>query len=742
MACRGIAVLGLLLPLPLLGQASAPDPSAAPRGETRATVVEMLANLAERGEAFTNSDRLAEKIERQMEAAQEPQQRVSLAFAWGKELLHAGQTEKAIEVFLSLRAFFEEPRVNAHPALMRQIGEQLAIAYLRLGEQENCLAMHDPRSCIVPLDREAWHQAQRGARSAQKELTQLLETEKDLGHRWLYNLAAMALGEYPDQVPAALVIPESVFESEGELARFEDKAPMLGVDVVGTAGGVVMEDFDGDGLLDLMVSAWGLREQLRLFINRGAKGFEETTTAAGLEGQFGGLHLIHADYDNDGDRDVFVLRGAWMGTVGRHPNSLLQNQGDGTFVDRTREAGLLSFHPTQTAVWVDFDRDGLLDLFIGNESDRLNTSPCELYRNLGDGTFENVASKVGLDVVGLVKGAAWGDVDGDGLLDLFLSRFDQPNQLWRQVSTEEGLRFAEVAETAGVTRPIKSFPTWFWDVDHDGDLDLLVATFMGFGASSLGVATADFLGHEIPTETTRLFLNRGDGTFEDASERAGLDVLLLAMGAGFGDLDNDGYFDTYFGTGEPNLMSLVPNRMFRNERGQRFQDVTTAGGFGHVQKGHGIAFGDVDHDGDQDVYAVLGGSLSGDTYHNALFVNPGTAAAWVSLELQGTRSNRDAVGARVEVVTRGSDGAQSSYFHTVGLGSSFGSSSLRLEIGLGDAVGIERAEIVWPRGDARQVVEGLELRRFYRVREGQSEPEALDRPPIVWSVARPAGHSH
>src|SRR5690606_6084208 len=122
---------------------------------------------------------------------------------------------------------------------------------------------------------------------------------------------------------------------------------------------------------------------------------------------------------------------------------------------------------------------------------------------------------------------------------------------------------------------------------------------------------------------SRLYRNRGDGTFDDVTQTTRLDRLLLVMGTSFGDLDNDGWLDLYAGTGAPNLLTLVPNRMFRNAGGRSFQDVTTSGGFGHLQKGHGIAFGDVDGDGDQDVYAVQGGWYSADHFRNLLFMNPG-----------------------------------------------------------------------------------------------------------------------
>ena len=121
------------------------------------------------------------------------------------------------------------------------------------------------------------------------------------------------------------------------------------------------------------------------------------------------------------------------------------------------------------------------------------------------------------------------------------------------------------------------------------------------------------------------------------------------MGANFGDLDNDGFLDIYVGTGAPDLTTLLPNRMFRNAGGQFFQDVTTSGGFGHLQKGHGVSFGDLDNDGDQDIYEVIGGWFSGDTYQNVLFENPGHGNHWITISVEGTRTNRMALGARLRI---------------------------------------------------------------------------------------------
>jgi hypothetical protein len=219
----------------------------------------------------------------------------------------------------------------------------------------------------------------------------------------------------------------------------------------------------------------------------------------------------------------------------------------------------------------------------------------------------------------------------------------------------------------------------------------------------------------------RLYRNRGDLTFEDVTKTMRLDRVAAVMGANHGDIDGDGWEDCYLGTGTPDLRALVPNRMFRNDRGRVFQDVTTAGGFGHLQKGHGVAFGDVDNDGDQDVYEDIGGAVSGDVGQNVLFENPGFGARWLTLRLHGTRANRCAIGARIRIGLA-TPGGRRDVHALAGTGGSFGGNSLRQEIGLGDATGILEVEIRWPRPGTTQVLRGLQLDRAYDVTEGDAEP--------------------
>jgi hypothetical protein len=473
------------------------------------------------------------------------------------------------------------------------------------------------------------------------------------------------------------------------------------------------------------VSSIGFADQLRFFRNRGDGRFEERTSAAGLEGETGGLNLLQADYDNDGRVDALVLRGGWMGSEGRFPLSLLHNDGEGRFSDATVAAGLTHLAPTQTAVFLDYDGDGFLDLFVGNESTPGAVHPCELYRNNRDGTFTEVARQAGVDVVGFVKGVASADYNNDGRPDLYLSLGGEENDLFRNDGPAEGggWRFTNVAREAGVTQPLISFPVVFFDYDNDGWIDLFVA---GYGAMAEDVA-ADFLGLPTGAERGRLYRNRGDGTFADVTREAGLHRVMPAMGMNVGDLDNDGFLDLYVGTGNPDLGTVIPNRMFRNAEGRTFQDVTTAGGFGHLQKGHAICFGDVDADGDQDVFAEMGGAVATDKAYSALYRNPGNANGFVSLELSGTRSNRSAIGARLELVLE-TEGRPRAIYRTVGSGGSFGASPLRLDVGAGRASRIRSAEVFWPATGATQVLSGLEVGRRYQVVEGRSEVVEVERP--------------
>ncbi|UJH90637.1 CRTAC1 family protein [Antarcticibacterium sp. 1MA-6-2] len=659
-------------------------------------------------------------------------------------LLYAGKTKEAIVI---LERLWEESnngrlRYKLESFEEEKIGPLLALAYMRLGEQQNCIHHHNASaSCIIPIDSEGFHQAPEGSGKAIKLFEQFLKQDlHDDNSRWLLNIAYMTLGEYPEGVPENYLIPESVFESEYPLKKFKDIAPKLGLNVNDLSGGSIVEDFNNDNLLDVLVSSWFLSGELRFFINDGQGGFIEKTGSAGLEEVAGGLNMVQADYNNDGFLDVFILRGAWMGTLGKHPNSLLKNNGDNTFTDVTIEAGLLSFHPTQTATWADFDNDGWVDLFIGNESEEGNIHPSEFYRNNGNGTFSNLTAQAKLTVSNeneffYVKGVTSGDYNNDGWMDIYVSTLHPTSKnllfINKGIYETGKLSFEEAGAVFGLGEKISSFPTWSFDYNNDGWTDIFVVSYKRSNIYTIVPdIVKEYLGQPNKAETMRLYQNN-KGTFKDVSAEVGLNKIGYAMGANYGDLDNDGYPDIYLSTGEVSFESIIPNRVFRNDSGDKFQDVTTAGGFGHIQKGHAVSFSDIDNDGDQDIHVVMGGAYEGDIFFNSLYLNPyQDENNWISLKLVGTQANRAAIGSKIEVTVM-EEGLKRSIFHTISSGGSFGSSTLRAQIGLGKASKISEIKILWAGSNNLQVFTNLELNTFYKIKEGKAEAEELELQPIL-----------
>ena len=675
---------------------------------------------------------------------------IDMRLALGTELLRAGMTEKAIDEFQNIWLSLDNVRDPRSRKLSRRILlDMLGLSFLRLGEQQNCLLTHTSDACILPISGDGLHVRPTGSQNAIKYFSALLEKyPDDLGAVWLINIAYMTLGKYPMNVPDKWLIPPHVFSSSFGISPFPDVAPASGLATVGLSGGSIMEDFNGDGFLDIAASSWGLRDQLRYFRSNGDGTFSDHTKEAGLIGQVGGLNLAHADYDNDGDRDLLVLRGSWLDEAGLHPNTLLQNNGRGQFADATQTSGLLSFHPTHSASWADYDSDGWLDLYVGNESnfDTFGAAPnkphpSQLYHSNGNGTFTDIAEPAGVDVIGYVKGVAWGDYDNDGSPDLYLSILHSDNVLFHNnISTDSPHStsdFTDVTTAAGVAEPTASFPTWFWDFDNDGWVDIFVGSFEFEGAADI---LDMYFDNPSIIDRPRLYRNRGDGSFADVTEESGLHRIIAAMGANFGDLDNDGFLDCYIGTGHPQMRALMPNRMFRNAGNGRFQDVTSSARVGHLQKGHGVSFGDIDNDGDQDLFHVIGGAYSGDVYQNALFENPGHGNHWIVLQLQGVRSNRDGIGA-VIIAHVTENGNQRQIFNTVGSGGSFGASSLQQEIGLGKANVIERLEIIWPSGE-HQSFSQIKTDQFIAIKEGDDKVKTIKRRSFLLGDGVSVDHHH
>ena len=729
--------------LPLLGFAGLALPGSADQAhplpeETRAEFRAVCGRLMSGNNPFFGTAVVSDLQERLRAGGLDPAAEITTRMKLGMELIRLGRHSEAIELASSARST-GRPELDTSRLLL------LAVARLQLAEDQNCVEMHNAASCILPLRPEAVHRLPEQSRKAGDLYLEYLERiPDDLHLRWLLNLTRMMSGDFPEGVPERFRLPPESLSPRGEIARWSDIAPDLGVNAFDLGGGAIIDDFDGDGLLDLVSSSFDPCEPLKAFRNTGHGGFEDVASRWGLDGQLGGLNLVHADYNNDGALDLLVLRGAWMGREGRIRNSLLRNDlkgPTGRFVDVTAAAGLAyPAYPTQTAAWGDYDNDGDLDLYIGNEGSESSLMtygrtgdpyPSQLYRNNGDGTLTDVARAAGVSNRRFAKGVAWGDYDNDGDPDLYVSNFGD-NRLYR--NNGDGT-FTDVAAELGVTAPVQaSFATWFFDYDNDGDLDIFVADY----STPVHEISASFFGARSARGQPLLYRNEGD-RFQVLSMEVGFDRPLLPMGANYGDLDNDGWPDLYLGTGVPDFDALMPNVMYRNLKGSRFQDVTFAGGFGHLEKGHGVAFGDLDNDGDQDLYQQLGGAYPFDAFGNALFENPGSDNAWLVLRLRGRQANRWGIGARVEVRTRGAVGQRS--FHTlVGSGGSFGGSSLQQEMGLGRAESIDSIHIAWPGRGGRQVFDGpLEVNRFYRATEGVTELKVLDPPRI--RLAGSAGQS-
>ncbi|WP_165226932.1 CRTAC1 family protein [Aquisphaera insulae] len=594
------------------------------------------------------------------------------------------------------------------------------VAAMRRGENENCIDCRGESSCILPIAESAVHRKTSGSETAIRHFTEYLALfPDDQEVRWLLNVAHMTLGTYPEHVDSRYLISLDRFtKSEFDIGRFRDVGAVVGVNKLNQAGAAIMEDFDNDGLLDLAVSSFDPTAPLSIYRNRGDGTFQERGKDAGVSDQLGGLICVQADYDNDGFMDIFVARGAWLSSPIRP--SLLRNKRDGTFEDVTEAAGLLEPVNTNSASWGDYDGDGWIDLFICCER-----QPNRLYRNRRDGTFEEVGLQAGLAFGDgkpfSGKGSTWIDIDNDDHPDLFLNNLAGTALLYR--NNGDGT-FKDVTGEMGIDGPKYGFSCWAWDYDNDGWLDLFATSY----ERGVGDVVRGLEGKPHGRESGRLFRNRQGHGFEDRSREAGLDAVYACMGSNFADFDNDGYPDFYLGTGDPSFATLIPNRMFRNVAGERFAEITGTSGTGHLQKGHGVACGDWDRDGDVDVFIQTGGAVNGDKYHNILFQNPGQANRSLTVRLHGTKTNRAAIGARIKAVTAGPKPL--TVHLLVSSGSSFGANPLEQTIGLGTADRIAALEVHWPVSRTTQVFHDLPAGQVVEITELSDVVKSTPRRPL------------
>ncbi len=523
---------------------------------------------------------------------------------------------------------------------------------------------------------------------------------------------------------------------------FSDRAVEWGVDFThfnGRSGeyyfseivgaGAALFDYDGDGDLDLFLLQGHLlgaelgktmadaldtpRGQLadRLFRNdltidaegRRQVRFVDVTASSGLRSTGYGMGVAAADFDNDGWVDLFVTNfGA---------NQLWKNRGDGTFVDHTAGAGLGDIRWSIPAVSLDFDRDGWLDLYVGNYVDfsLKNHKLCRtiagaadycgplsfppladrLYRNLGDGTFEDVSTKsrIGREFGGAL-GVVAADLDGDGWQDIYVANDGVPNQMW--INQHDG-SFRNEALLAGTAvsamgRPEASMGVVVADYDGDGDEDI-------------------FMTHLL-RETNTLYRNEGQGTFVDATDEAGLGSPswpYTSFGTVFFDYDNDGALDLLVASGSVRVLNELEaagdpfpfhqkNQLFHNRGNGRFVDVTAIAGavFQHSEVSRGLAWGDIDNDGDADVVLTNNGGRT-----RLLINNVGQQSHWLGLRLVAGKPQRDQQGARLALRRKG----RSTLWRRVDSGGGFAvANDPRILIGLGDSPQVDGLEVIWPDG--------------------------------------------
>ncbi len=642
--------------------------------------------------------------------------RIQAGFSRVMYLNFEGETEEAYRQLTELRKLIESDDQLAKRWLYTLIYNQ-GVTSLRQGENSNCINCRGETSCILPVSRQAIHQFPEGSRNAIQHFREYLSRfPDDLQVKWLFNVAYMTLGEHPHEVdPQFLISIDEWSQSEDDIGRFRDIGAEIGMDHLNQAGGGIMEDFDNDGLLDIVVTSMDPTERMRLYRNSGDGRFAMSSESAGMGGQLGGLYCVQTDFNNDGFLDVFIARGAWLLRPIRP--TLLRTEGDGTWTDVTADARLIEAVNSNSVSWGDYDQDGNADLFVCCE-----TQPNRLYHSHGDGTFEDVAANAGLSGGKnlFCKGAAWLDYDNDNLLDLFLNNLLGAAQLFR--NTGRG-QFEDVTRQLEIDGPQSGFACWAWDYDNNGWLDVFATSY----ERNVSKTVAGMLQKPDGPASCRLWQNT-NAHFTDRANEAGVGAVYETMGCNFGDLDNDGWLDFYLGTGDPEIATLIPNRMFRSDQGKRFVEITGSAGTGHLQKGHSVAFGDWDRNGDQDLFIQMGGAINGDKYHNILFQNPGHVAHQVTIRLVGRTENRAALGVRLKVHVDGPDPGQ--ICRMISSGSSFGANTLEQSIGLGTANGIRSLEIHWPATDTTQVLEQIPVDCLITIVEGEDDFHVIPMTPI------------
>ncbi|HXB21624.1 MAG TPA: CRTAC1 family protein [Candidatus Solibacter sp.] len=537
-------------------------------------------------------------------------------------------------------------------------------------------------------------------------------------------------------------------------------------------GGITAVDYNNDGLCDLFIPD-GIGS--KLFRNRGDGTFEDVTAQAGLAGLDGVSAAVFADYDNDGYKDLFVSRTF-------QPNQLFHNNGDGTFTDVTRQSGLGEDCCTTVAAWADYDNDGLLDLYVGRYMDprkdipttfyARNGEPNQLYHNNGDGTFTNVTEQAGVGDKGLCLGVVWGDFNDDGYPDLYVVNDFGRKTLYR--NNGDGT-FKDITVKSNTLAYGAGMSASFADYDNDGKFDFYVTHIRSEHAWFAEAPTVRRYMLRCLTEGTwktdlplyleimrqsglgfigvfqqmasgnTLLKNKGDGTFEDVTLKAGANPPGWFWGACFADFDNDGWQDLYAANGwvyndkgteieldflknvvtnqkqyktgiffDPKYFGNLSwhgwerNRHLRNNGDGTFTEMGNATGTDLLMNSRGVAVADFWNRGVMDI------AVAASTDRHALLKNEiGLGRNWLQVELVGTESNRDAVGARITILVQGQQQSRE-----LVSGDSYGSQSpLRQHFGLGPYDKVDKLIVRWPRSGVVQTFENVAANRILQITE-------------------------
>ena len=463
---------------------------------------------------------------------------------------------------------------------------------------------------------------------------------------------------------------------------FENRQAGSGIDLSPGSGDCAVADLNGDHFPDIVHVSAGGNGTLRLFANLGGGKFRDASPGFGVASHPGGEGVLAGDFDNDGDPDLFVLRGD------RLPNSLLENAGGETCRDVTETAGLLDFFDSKAAAWTDYDQDGRLDLCVLNDNGDREDPRLQLFHNSGDGTFKDLARDAQLTPANPANGCAWADINGDGYPELFLLSESAGPVVFRSVPADapETWRFEEITAGAGLESFPAGGPLLTWDLDNDGFADL---------------AGGDPL---------RVFHGSEGGRFEDITEALEIAKVESVLSVAAADLDGDGSGELIAGTGDG-----APNRVFGNRNGDRFRDVSEASGIGFARRTEKIVPADLDLDGDTDLLVLAGLTPGG------VLMNPGQYDhRWLRLSLEGKTANRSALGARVSLVVRDLDWVLRPVERVV-------TAPGPLEIGLGAAAKIESVSITWPvRGRPTSEFKDVPMDCQVRIREGEKKFEKIE----------------